>query len=237
VGSSTTTILEEKSMCQSDKKIAAFWLFFTLSFIAIDTSAREIQLAREAQDNSQRRIEQSKELLDQALDEIRVEANKNIDAILIATNECKKSTSSNVSGSAIEDFSGIETELINYQSSLERKKQTLQRISTSLENGSKRACFAGYNERIESFISCLTAREKSIYLAENIYGMAVLEKIQRGFVNDPFQTYQICGVEKKFLNENKFKNALRSAIKTSAIIEEYSEKLIASSNKIMSIRN
>jgi hypothetical protein len=224
-------------MCQSDKKIAVFWLFLTLSFTAIDTSAKEIQLAKEAQDNAQRRIEQSKELLDQALDEIRAEANKNVDAILTATNECKKLPPSNVSGSALEDFSGIETELINYQSSLERKKQTLQRISTTRENGSKRACFAGSNEKIESFITCLTAREKSIYLAESIYGMAVLEKIQRGFVNEPFQTYQICGVEKKFLNENKFKNALRSAIKTSAIIQEYSEKLIDFSNKIMSIRN
>jgi hypothetical protein len=198
---------------------------------------RELRLAKEAKEESDRRIDQSKEMIDQSIDEIKAVAVKNIDAILLAGAECKRATTLQKRDNVGELFSDLENEISNFQASLERKKQALERISTLLESGVKRSCYSGFNEKIDSYLTCMYAREKNIHNAANLYGMAMLENIKNAYVTSPFQAYKRCSIDKNFYSVKSYKSVIESTITTSALIEEYAEKLRNSSNKVMGIRN
>ena len=228
-------------MFLKDKISKLFWIAIVVTAISKNASAQygvqqEIRLAKEAQESSERRIDHSKELIEQGLDEIRAEANKNIDVIFSATSECKLASSTKTKA-LNEIFNGIDSELSNYQASLERKKLALERISTILDGGVKRSCYPGSNEKIDSYLSCLHSREKSIHNATHLYGIAVLALIQKSFINEPFNAYRSCSIERNFLNQNTFRNVIESAIGVNARIEEYAETIKNSSNKILSLRN
>jgi hypothetical protein len=230
------------SMNLKFKKLVLFLFFLNSAFISNQTyaqhgSEREIQFAREIKEDSERRVERVELIIREAIDEIKNKASNNIDEILRAEYECKNKILKSTSNSGIhERFSWIQGELDMFQKDLESVRQSMDRRLSILENDKNRTCFSGSNERIESYSRCLLATEKGIFMLNNILAVKTLQLIQKHYVNEPYEKYRACTIEKNNLLETSFLNSSQSAIKTNAIIKSYSQQLKSSSDSLFNTK-
>jgi hypothetical protein len=80
------------------------------------------------------------------------------------------------------------------------------------------------------------ATEKRIFMLNNILAVKTLQLIQKHYVNEPYEKYRTCTIEKNNLIETSFLNSSQSAIKTNAIIKSYSQQLKSSSDSLLNTR-
>jgi len=217
-------------------------IFLCLGFLASSNSysqgyERERGMARQAKEESERRIDKGSLVVDESINEVRETVTKFIEDVLSANIYCDKASVKNSSPSITrEQISYTPNELEKYKQELDETLAYVERRSSMLQDAYKRSCYEGSNEKIDTYLSCLTSREFAVVSLKSVEGLKRLAIIQNIYVNQPFEKYSNCVIEKNKIDESQYLGASRAVIKSSAVIKSYSQQLKASTDALMKIR-
>jgi hypothetical protein len=197
----------------------------------------ERRTAEQAKEESIRRIEKGSLVVDESVNEVKDTVAKFLDDVLTANFHCEKSVVKNSPPYITkEQISYTPTELAKYKQELEDASAYIERRSSILQDAYKRSCYEGSNERIDTYMTCLTSREFALVSLKSVAGIKRLLSIQSLYVYQPFEKYSTCIVEKNRIDENLYLNASKAVVKSSAIIKSYSQQLKASTDALMGSR-